>query len=919
MAKSYPRLTQTIGTFPHTDNGDVWRTESPFDYHVWDVDTVVTVLHASWDAQYLNVVDFSDREKRDAWFDTKKGDTTSFVLTTQTTLLPSDTVRLPIPYDVLMRYNYLWVEMPALPVPNEDADNDRKFGFFINDVSQIAPSTTECRLSLDYWTTFIDSTSINYMMLERGHAPMAAAPTPSQYLTNPLDSSELLLTPDVDFGTPEQKRTNYAGGWYLFDEGTTYAVFATNGRIFDTNWGTNDEYEIPGVFAPSNGGIAGCDYLGIDANSLYDFVAAVRSQRAWFFESILAVYYIPAKMVTTSDPFDFCGFSCFTVYPQRSVEAFASLNVDAFGYDDKYKGITKLYTSPYSHLEITDNTGKTTEIRIENMTSASISIQDSLTMAGSLITADAYVIGLSGDTRNISQKFTGTVSSIVNSAGYTALTSWDLPQFAVYQDGISRANYKRPVPNDQARTSASTALQNAQASANTANTNALAVNDTNNTNTINSLNTSHDNTHRSLEQAQDNQETMAQLSETTTKANASLSVNNTNRTNQTLERTTSISNDQAYVDTCLDLALMNQQAAASIGNAIMGSVGGASNIAISGGGAFLTSMGSELSSGVSQAQVFSSAYDAAGTHMGLGNLIGDATSAGISAVSSTVPAAAVVGQVANALNNAVVVANDLSVLEDEMKVVKTKAQQHFANGTSFTDTGAAGSIDTATGKFVGAGTVYRLAYQQAKLNAANAEASRDNAYTIAENVRETTVNISNWNLNTGNTNNDNTQATGVANSNRSKSTGDANANRTKDTDLANAQRTYDTAIHNNVDKATQLAKQEACIKYGTDAGTRNITTRPLGVTASIVTESKAAIRTAGDAFLRYGYQLGQAWDVTKWQVMKHFTYWKAADLWLCCDRAGVENAGNAIETILMNGTTVWGTPEEIGRVSIYEN
>lgn len=911
MAKSFPKLTKTVSTFPHTDNGNVWRTESTFDYHVWDVDTVVTVLHASWDSQYMNVIDFSDKAKRDAWFDGKKSDATSFVLTTQTTLLPSDTIRLPIPYDVLMRFNYLWVEMPPLPVPNEDETNDRKFGFFITNVAQIAPSTTECTLSLDYWTTFIDSTKINYMMLERGHAPMASAPTPSEYLADPIDSADLLLSPDVDFGEASQKRTNIAGGWYLFDGGTTYAVFATNGRIYDTNWGTNDEYEIPGVFAPSNGGIAGCDYLGINADSLYDFVAALRDKRAWFFESILAVYYIPAKMVTTSEPFDFCGFSCFTVYPRRNVETFANLTVDAFGYDNHYRGITKLYTSPYAHIELTDNTGTTTELRIENMTSSSLSVQDGITMAGSLITADAYIIGLSGGTQAITQKFTGSVSSIVNSAGYTALTSWDLPQFAVYQDGISRANYKRPVLNDQARTSADTALTNAQASANTANTNALASNATAQTNTKASVSTAHGNTNRSLEQAQDNQETLALLNEKNTKANATLSVNNTNRTNQTLERTTSISNTQAYNDACLDLLLTNQQAAAKVTDALIGSVGGASNIAVTGGGAFLTSAGSSLAQSISANNLLNGPAN-------IGGQVADALSTGGSALAEVVPATAVVGQVANVVSTALVLANDSQLLEDEQQIAVSKARQHFANGTDFTDTGAAGTLDK-DGNYTGAGTVYRLAYQQAKLNMANAEASRDNANSIAEDVRQTSVNISNWNLTAGNTNNDNTRDTNNANADRTKSTGDANANRTKDTALANAQRTHDASIHNNVDKATQLARQEACIKYGTDAGTRNITTRPLGVTASIVTESKAAIRTAGDTFLRYGYQLGQVWDVTTWQLMKHFTYWKAADLWLSCDRAGIEDAGNAIEAILTNGTTVWGTPDEIGRVSIYDN
>lgn len=1047
--KDFTYLTKSEKNFPHTQNGNVWKTESTYDYHRWNVDTVITVIQASWDAGYRNVVDFSDEKKRDAWFEARKNDDTTFVLTTQTTLLPSGTIRLPIPYDVLTRYNYLWVEMPKMPVPHEDDEDVSKYGFFIEDVTQIAPSTTELTVSLDYWTTFIDTADIQYMMLERGHAPMAAAPSVSEYLADPVNNSELLLSPDVDYGKPEQKRTKYAGGWYMYDDEQTFAVFATNGRTLDDSWGTNEHYEIPGVFSPSYGHMPGCDYLAIDIADLYDFIQEIRSTRSWFFESILGVYYIPAKLIETYNKFDFVGFDCYWVHPKRNIEKLADITQDSFGYADEYKDITKLYTYPYSHIEVTDNDGTTTEIRVENMTGSTLSIQDGITLAGNILTADAYIVGLSGDTHEVNQHFTDSVNTIVSSSGYTALKSWNIPQFAVYQDGISRANYKRPIPNAQARTNAETALHNAQDSANTANTNALASNKTGNdnahrsaetaktngdasantananaldsnatansntldsnatananalasnatgynnatasaataysnavasnstayTNGVNATNTAHDNTHRTIEQNQDNQEESAKLNEAITKQNASLQVNNTNRTNQALELSTSISNDAAYDDMSDQLLSQNLQFINKIKDSVVsGTISGASNVAITGGSAFLAGASTYASSNP--------------IGQGLGGLA-PAIQTGLGAAASVIsPAAVVGGAIANTAQTAIILTNDKELMDLEQQIAVTQGERHFKNGTDFTEKGAGDG-----------GVVWRQAAHQARLNMSNAEASRDNAYDVAEKTRELSVNISNWNLTADNANNDASQqtqndnttrtrntgdanakrtrdtsnanasrtketgdananrskATGDTNANRTKTTGDTNANRTRDTSLANNQRTYDTSIGNadatkatgdsnanrtrdtslnnaqrsydasilnNVDRATQLARQEACVIYGTDADASNITTRPIGVTASVVTESKNAIKAAGDQMLRYGYALGQVWQVTKWQVMNYYTYWKASDLWLTCGRVGIEDAGDAIEAILEKGVTVWSNPDEIGRVSIYDN
>ena len=53
--------------------------------------------------------------------------------------------------------------------------------------------------------------------------------------------------------------------------------------------------------------------------------------------------------------------------------------------------------------------------------------------------------------------------------------------------------------------------------------------------------------------------------------------------------------------------------------------------------------------------------------------------------------------------------------------------------------------------------------------------------------------------------------------------------------------------------------------------------------------------------------------------MKHFSYWKASDLWLTPRSAFAELGKAAIRGIIENGITVWRRPEEIGTVAVTEN
>lgn len=158
------------------------------------------------------------------------------------------------------------------------------------------------------------------------------------------------------------------------------------------------------------------------------------------------------------------------------------------------------------------------------------------------------------------------------------------------------------------------------------------------------------------------------------------------------------------------------------------------------------------------------------------------------------------------------------------------------------------------------------------------------------------------------------------------------------TDIQNSLATQNTAVSNNLNTGvatnnanltqtnatnsvnSQVAQAAigAPAVFGNWEGGQTGTTRPQALFANIVTQSKGAIRQAGDHFLRFGYALNQAWDFDGFNLMPKFTYWKCSDIWV----EGLQVPDEYMDEIrffLLGGVTIWRDPADIGRTSIYDN
>lgn len=146
----------------------------------------------------------------------------------------------------------------------------------------------------------------------------------------------------------------------------------------------------------------------------------------------------------------------------------------------------------------------------------------------------------------------------------------------------------------------------------------------------------------------------------------------------------------------------------------------------------------------------------------------------------------------------------------------------------------------------------------------------------------------------------------------------ANATRDQTTQKANAARDRDTVAHAISNQIAQAALDEPLL-WGNNANGEHATTRPLALFSNVVTQDAGTVRRFGDDFLRYGYSLNQ--QITfdgNWCLMPKFTYWRLADFWV----EGLNVPDMYVDKIrffLYGGVTVWRKPEEIGRVSLYDN
>lgn len=864
----FPHL-QNATTFPDTDTRVYGQYHNVFDYNVWTPNTVIKLCHVNWYDDYHDVVKFPDDTTRDSWFDKLDGEAVKLTTNMYIIRADADGIKLPVPYMTAQQYNYIVVDFSRdiINTPYQKTNVQTRYHFFITSVRAEAPNTTTCTLMRDVWTDYINSTTINGMVLTRGHAPLMEM-TPQELLKNPRANCRDFTLPDVDYGntasnirkstpvnlqngtryicvaatfSPEQLRTmSGIRGTSITDSNPTYSN--ADDTVTNFAWGA-------GNISTSNVTGAGTSYNSIDNLTVSDVsMYALESSKisGEYFDTlfgyyphimsqITAVFVATANMMRLGDAIGVNGVEWHTVSGTRTKLSDIDLTIDDFAYASEYAQITRLYLAPYAHLEISDNIGNKTRVEIADC--GHLSAQTVTSLSYPILRQIAWLdgIGSDGNTSISIDAINGSsiTADVPNADMLKTLISHDIPTYALQRRAIDahRADaYNREVT--QARENAIIVYENGARVANTGELNANAAATTSKANVNATGATSVANTARGV--IRDN----AVTTENNNTRNDMLTYSNTR-----LDDDLTSTNIKIYSDYGNDMTLMNkayiegsQNSAITSVTSMVGTVGGAALTIATGGAATPIAAGAIA--------IGSAALQGYNTGMTISN---------------------------NAELNAT--ANDVANFKQRQAQATNREQTAHAK-------------------------------TQAASNTARANTQ---ATTLTKLATDATTEINNNNVDTSN-----------ANANRTYDTTVGNAARSRNTNIMNAKNVM-TNTRTNVSAAWRDLLNHAAQPVGTYGGDNFRQATGLDtMTVKIVTEDNGAIAAAGDYMLRYGIASNKLYNRPSLTPCKHYTYWRAADIWALCPLAQNEQL-QTIRDIFNSGVTIWNRPEEVGGDFIHDN
>lgn len=522
--------------FPHLDGATPFPGDgahvyeqyvNTYDYHMWTPNTKIKLCRVKWRDDGRDAVKFEDDAARDAWFDALDGEAVTLDTSIYIARADTDGVKIPVPYMTAQRYNYLVVDFTTdiMQSPLQQTDGQTRYHYFVTHVTAEAPNTTTLVLQRDVWTDYINSTTINGLLLTRGHAPLTEM-TPAQLLTNPRANCRDFTLPDVDYGNAASNVRHSTpfnlqnGARYIclaatFSPSQLQAMSGVRGtNVTDSNPSYSNDDGTVGGFAWGAGSVstsnvtgAGTAYNSVDnltasnvtvyalesSKITGDYFGTLFTYYPHITSQITAVFVATANMMRLDGHVGVNGVEWHTVSGARTKLADIDLTINDFGYTTDYARITRLYLAPYAHLEISDNIGNKTRVEIADC--GHLSAQTVTSLSYPILRQIAWLdgIGADGDTSISINALDGAniTADVPNADVLKTLISHDIPTYALQRRAIDahRAEaYNREVT--QARENAIITYENGARSANVslANTNRSNANSIANTHLSNALN-----------------------------------------------------------------------------------------------------------------------------------------------------------------------------------------------------------------------------------------------------------------------------------------------------------------------------------------------------------------------------------------------------------------------------------------------
>jgi hypothetical protein len=348
----------------------------------WPANTRVQMCKVPWDDAYRDIVVFDNMDKQDAYFNKIAGE--SWINESFRYLKPFEPIRVPIPYSNSYQYNYLVVTNTANPVPGEG--EVRALYYFIENTKYINPQVCEVEIMLDVVMTYQHYVKIGQMYVENSHALMSniAVPDKVSELTGQVLYEYMTLDEGIDIG---QQYSHVAREWFPLNVTGDYDDHLMLGRIIVTSTvnlaadpGDVNNPNLDTADGQSTDGLpSGCNVYTFpgDESSIKTFMKEL-STRSWAAQGIVSISTYPGKFLTAGPEVTLFGSK--TNFKMTFIGETPTMDKDYYDEaDSEYKfntgnifnklargfqcndidnsDLKKLYTYPYSVIEMTSYDG----------------------------------------------------------------------------------------------------------------------------------------------------------------------------------------------------------------------------------------------------------------------------------------------------------------------------------------------------------------------------------------------------------------------------------------------------------------------------------------------------------------------------------------------------------------------------------
>lgn len=359
-----------------------------FDYAVWSADSVITLCNVPWDALYKDVVRFASRSALNTYLNNLPSPRVQISNVNYARI--NEPIRLNIPLNSLLRYNYVRVSNPLQPGTSGDVQRD--YYYFITSARHVNPSVTEVIVQLDVMQTFMYDITVNSAFVERGHIGIANTNAFNNYGRDHLTVPEGLDL-GSDYRIIAQNHETIVDTSDYMNDCSVLMVINTRVKTSD-----DDPYEYvdtegkPSLEA-ANG--SGFERLASGASVWYfpntnDFMTWMLSMRQYphVTQGIMSLTAIPnvKRYYPDFDESDYedgypWGVPQLRV-PQVRTYSLGNSFRDVFrnALPTRYRHLTKFLTAPYSMLTLTTWTGNPVACKPEQWTSDNASVEERATL-----------------------------------------------------------------------------------------------------------------------------------------------------------------------------------------------------------------------------------------------------------------------------------------------------------------------------------------------------------------------------------------------------------------------------------------------------------------------------------------------------------------------------------------------------------